>query len=346
MLCLLGGRVRLALPVRHTALGERGIIVAFMPTVNSHALDALAQGVLLGEVRAIARAITLVESREPARVEILARLFPHTGHAFKLGITGAPGAGKSTLTYQLIPRLKAKGYRVGVLAVDPTSPFSGGAILGDRIRFDDVLEGVYIRSLASRGSIGGLSRGVPPAVRVLEAAGYDLILIETVGAGQLQVDVRFVADTVVLTLVPEAGDVIQAMKAGIIEIADIYVINKADREGATRMRLDLRNALELGGKPKGWNPPITLTEAIHGKGVDELVEFIEEHKQYQQQSGGWHQRRLQQLEWELQSLIHDTLEQQARSVTQQLFSRETLESVLHGAENPFPKLQVWMQTRQ
>jgi LAO/AO transport system kinase len=312
-----------------------------MPSVPSHALDALTQGVLTGEVRAIARAITLAESRDPTRLELLERLFPHTGRAFKVGITGAPGAGKSTLTYQLIPRLKAKGYRVGVLAVDPTSPFSGGAILGDRIRFDDALEGVYIRSLASRGSIGGLSRGVPPAIRVLEAAGFDLVLIETVGAGQLQVDVRFVADTVVLTLVPEAGDVIQAMKAGIIEIADIYVINKADREGATRMRLDLRNALELGGKPKGWNPPITLTEAIYGKGVDELVEFIEEHKQYQQQSGGWSARRLQQLEWELQLLIQDTLEQQARATTQQLFSTETLHAVLQGKENPFPKIRAW-----
>jgi LAO/AO transport system kinase len=312
-----------------------------MPTVQTHGLDALTQGVLAGEVRSIARAITLVESREPARLELLERLFPYTGRAFKVGITGAPGAGKSTLTYQLIPRLKARGYRVGVLAVDPTSPFSGGAILGDRVRFDDALEGVYIRSLASRGSLGGLSRGVPPAVRVLEAAGYDLVIIETVGAGQLQVDVRFVADTVVLALVPEAGDVIQAMKAGIIEIADIYVINKADREGATRMRLDLRNALELGGKPKGWNPPITLTEAIHGKGVDELVEFIEEHKQYQQQSGGWETRRLQQLEWELQSLIHDALEQHARATTQQLFTAERLQAVLQGVENPFPTIRAW-----
>lgn len=316
-----------------------------MPVVQTDSLDALAQGVLAGEVRSIARAISLVESREPARLELLERLFPHTGHAFKLGLTGAPGAGKSTLTYQLIPRLKAAGYRVGVLAVDPTSPFSGGAILGDRIRFDDALEGVYIRSLASRGSIGGLSRGVPPAIRVLEAAGFDLVLIETVGAGQLQVDVRFVADTVVLTLVPEAGDIVQAMKAGIIEIADIYVINKADREGATRMRLDLRNALELGGKPKGWNPPITLTEALNGKGIDELVAFIEEHKQHQQQSGAWHARRLQQIEWELQSLIHDALEQQARATTQQLFQPETLQAILQGAENPFPKIRAW-RTRE
>ncbi|BCW95437.1 MAG: methylmalonyl Co-A mutase-associated GTPase MeaB [Fimbriimonadales bacterium] len=312
-----------------------------MPTVHTPSVESLAQGVLSGETRSIARAITLVESRAPERLALLERLFPHTGRAFKLGITGAPGAGKSTLTYQLIPRLKARGYRVGVLAVDPTSPFSGGAILGDRIRFDDALEGVYIRSLASRGSIGGLSRGVPPAIRVLEAAGYDLILIETVGAGQLQVDVRFVADTVVLALVPEAGDVVQAMKAGIIEIADIYIINKADREGATRMRLDLRNALELGGKPKGWNPPIALTEALHGKGIDELIAFIEEHKQYQQQSGGWEARRLQQIEWELQSLIHDALEQQAQATTRQLFNAETLQAVLQGAENPFPKIRAW-----
>ncbi|MCS7208173.1 MAG: hypothetical protein NZ874_01225, partial [Fimbriimonadales bacterium] len=142
----------------------------------------------------------------------------------------------------------------------------------------------------------------------------------------------------------EAGDVIQAMKAGIIEIADIYVINKADREGAARMRLDLRNALELGGKPKGWNPPITLTEAVHGKGVDELVEFIEEHKQYQQQSSGWQARRLQQLEWELQSLIHDALEQQARGVARQLFSLEALQAALQGAENPFPKIRQWSES--
>ncbi len=304
--------------------------------------EALAEGVLRGEVRAIARAITLVESRSEARLELLERLFPHTGRAFKVGITGAPGAGKSTLTYQLVPRLKARGYRVSVLAVDPTSPFSGGAILGDRIRFDEAFDGVYIRSLASRGSIGGLSRGVPPAIRVLEAAGFDLVLIETVGAGQLQVDVRFVADTVVLALVPEAGDVIQAMKAGIIEIADIYVVNKADREGAARMRLELRNALELGGKPKGWNPPILLTEAIHGKGVDELAEFIEEHKQYQHESGGWEARRLQQLEWELRSLIHDALEQQARAVAQQLFNPTTLQAVLQGTENPYPKLRAWL----
>ncbi|MDM7460906.1 MAG: methylmalonyl Co-A mutase-associated GTPase MeaB [bacterium] len=313
-----------------------------MTAVTTEFVDELARGVRLGEVRAIARAITLVESREPARLELLARLYAHTGKAFKVGLTGAPGAGKSTLTYQLLPRLKARGYRVGVLAVDPTSPFSGGAILGDRIRFDEALEGVYIRSLASRGSIGGLSRGVPPAVRVLEAAGYDLVVIETVGAGQLQVDVRFVADTVVLTLVPEAGDVVQAMKAGIIEIADVYVVNKADREGATRMRLDLRNALELGGKPKGWNPPIVLTEALYGKGVDELVEFIEEHKQYQQQTGAWRTRRLQQVEWELQSMVHDALEQQAHSVVQSLFSESARARVLDGVENPYPALQAWL----
>ncbi|MFN7162620.1 MAG: methylmalonyl Co-A mutase-associated GTPase MeaB [Fimbriimonadales bacterium] len=313
-----------------------------MTAVKTEFVDELARGVRLGEVRAIARAITLVESREPARLELLARLYAYTGKAFKVGLTGAPGAGKSTLTYQLLPRLKARGYRVGVLAVDPTSPFSGGAILGDRIRFDEALEGVYIRSLASRGSIGGLSRGVPPAVRVLEAAGYDLVVIETVGAGQLQVDVRFVADTVVLTLVPEAGDVVQAMKAGIIEIADVYVVNKADREGANRMRLDLRNALELGGKPKGWNPPIVLTEALSGKGVDELVEFIEEHKQYQQQTGAWRTRRLQQIEWELQSMVHDALEQQAHGVVQSLFSESARARILDGVENPYPALQAWL----
>lgn len=305
------------------------------------ALDTLVDGVRRGATRAIARAISLVENPTLQRLELLTELFPYSGHAFKIGITGAPGAGKSTLTYQLIPHLAKEGYRVAVLAVDPTSPFSGGAILGDRIRFDEELQGTYIRSLASRGSIGGLSRGVPPAIRVLEAAGYDLILIETVGAGQLQVDVRYVADTVVLVLVPEAGDVVQAMKAGIIEIADIYVVNKADREGAKRMRLELRNALELGGRPTGWIPPILLTEAVNCKGIEELVSAIREHQQYQRSSGGWQTRRREQIEWELQSLIHNTLEHQAQTLTRQLFDSTTLEQILHRTENPFPRLLEW-----
>jgi LAO/AO transport system kinase len=308
----------------------------------SHEIDSLAAGVLRGETRAIARAISLVEEPSAERLALLESLFPHTGHAIKIGITGAPGAGKSTLTFQLIPRLREMGYRVAVLAVDPTSPFSGGAILGDRIRMEDNLADTYIRSLASRGSLGGLSRGVPPAIRVLEAAGFNLILIETVGAGQLQVDVRFVADTVVLILVPEAGDVIQAMKAGIIEIADLYVVNKADREGATRMRLELRAALELGGKPKGWNPPILLTEALHGKGVEELVKFVQEHWDYQHRTGEWEQRRQQQLAWELQSLVHETLATHAQTLTQQLFDDATLQRIAQHQENPYPRLlQLW-----
>lgn len=305
-------------------------------------IDSLTAGVLRGETRAIARAISQVEDPSPERLILLEKLFPHTGRAVKVGITGAPGAGKSTLVFQLIPRFRELGYRVAVLAVDPTSPFSGGAILGDRIRMEDNLAGVYIRSLASRGSLGGLSRGVPPAIRILEAAGYDLILIETVGAGQLQVDVRFVADTIVLTLVPEAGDVIQAMKAGIIEIADLYVVNKADREGATRMRLELRAALELGGKPQGWNPPILLTEALHGKGVDEVVQFIREHWAYQQRTGEWERRRRQQLEWELQALVHETLETRAHSLTQELFDEATLQQIAQREQNPYPRLlQLW-----
>ncbi|GBC92403.1 putative GTPase [bacterium HR15] len=305
-------------------------------------LDSLTAGVLRGETRAIARAISYVENPSAERLMLLERLFPHTGRAVKVGITGAPGAGKSTLVFQLIPHFRELGYRVGVLAVDPTSPFSGGAILGDRVRMEDSLAGVYIRSLASRGSLGGLSRGVPPAVRILEAAGYDLILIETVGAGQLQIDVRFVADTVVLTLVPEAGDVIQAMKAGIIEIADLYVVNKADREGATRMRLELRAALELGGKPQGWNPPILLTEALHGKGVDEVVRFIREHWEYQQRTGEWERRRQQQLVWELQALVHETLETRARALTEELFDEATLLRIAQREQNPYPRLlQLW-----
>lgn len=313
----------------------------------SKELKELIDAVRRGERRAIARAITLVENPGWERWELLGELFPSHGTAYKIGITGAPGVGKSSLIQQLLPSLKARGYKVGVLAVDPTSPFSGGALLGDRVRMQERLEGTetYMRSLASRGSLGGLSRGINAAIHVLEAAGYEIVLIETVGSGQLQVEVRYVADTVILLLVPEAGDVIQAMKAGIIEIADLYVINKADREGAAQLRRDLRAALELGGKPTGWNPPILLTEALTGKGMEELVQFLFEHRQYLHDSGDWEPRRLQQLRWELEGLVQEAVMQQVKHHLEHLFDSETLRRIYRREENPYPWLeQLWQDT--
>lgn len=306
-------------------------------------LDALIPRLAKREIRAIARAISLAETPGRARLELLHRLFPYSGSAFKIGITGAPGAGKSTLTTHLLSKLQAAGRKPAALAVDPTSPFSGGAILGDRIRMQAAteLEGVYVRSMASRGSLGGLSRGVAGAIRVLEAAGFDAIVIETVGSGQLQVDVRYVADVVALTLVPEAGDVIQAMKAGIIEIADIYVINKADREGAQRMKTDLRSALELGGRSMEWVPPIVLTNGLTGDGLDDLFGFIQE-RQEALSNDGLTERRKEQLEWELRVLAVEAMESQAKTALKELFEPSAIEQVLTKQRDPFVELmQLW-----
>lgn len=313
---------------------------------SGEAYQVLAAGVRKGDIRSVARAISLVENPGRERLQFLQHLFDTHGKAYKIGVTGAPGAGKSSLVQQLIPRFAAQGYKVGVLAVDPTSPFSGGAILGDRIRMQEQIDAThaYMRSLASRGSMGGLSRGVNAALHVLEAADYDLMLIETVGSGQLQVDVRYVADTVLLTLVPEAGDEIQAMKGGIIEIADIYVVNKADREGAPKMRRDLRGALELGEKHTDWNPPIALTEAINGTGIDEVVSFVEEHRAYLQTSGEGERRRITQLRWELQALVQEALEIRAKHHMEHLFDPATLQRIYTHQENPYPRLaQIWQE---
>jgi LAO/AO transport system kinase len=306
--------------------------------------QALLEGVRKGDVRSIARAISLVENPGKERLTLLQHMFETHGNAYKIGITGAPGAGKSSLMQQLIPRFTEQGHRVGVLAIDPTSPFSGGAILGDRIRMQEQIElaHAYMRSLASRGSMGGLSRGVNAALHVLEAAGYDLVLIETVGSGQLQVDVRYVADTVLLTLVPEAGDEIQAMKGGIIEIADLYIVNKADREGAPKMRRDLRGALELGDRHTEWNPPIALTEAINGTGIDEVIGFVKEHRAYLQTSGEGERRRLQQLRWEMKELVQEALEIRAQHHMEHLFDPMTIQRIYAHEENPYPRLaQIW-----
>ena len=247
-----------------------------------------------GEPRAVARLISLVEDASPQLREVMAAIAPRTGKATVVGITGSPGVGKSTSTSALVSAYRRRGLRVGVLAVDPSSPFSGGALLGDRVRMQDHAtdSGVFIRSMASRGHLGGLSWATPQALRVLDAAGCEVILIETVGVGQSEVEVASTADTTLVLLAPGAGDGIQAAKAGILEVADIFVVNKADRDGADQVTRDLRYMLSLGERTDGsWRTPIVQTVASKGQGVDEVVDAIEAHRAWLAETGKLNERR-------------------------------------------------------
>lgn len=263
-----------------------------------------------GDARAVARLISLVEDESPLLREVMAALAPHAGKAHIVGITGSPGVGKSTSTSALVSAYRATGQRVGVLAVDPSSPFSGGALLGDRVRMQDHATdaGVFIRSMASRGHLGGLAWTTPQALRVLDAAGFDVVLVETVGVGQSEVEVAGMADTTLILLAPGMGDGIQAAKAGILEVGDIYVVNKADRDGVQNVTRDLRAMLALADRgPDDWVPPILKTVASRNEGVDEVVVKIGERLAWMKATGVLEERRRSRARDEIEAIAMTAL---------------------------------------
>lgn len=291
-------------------------------------LQELSEGIRAGRERAVARGLSLVEEGGDEGQELLRQLRQSPGRSRLVGVTGTPGSGKSTLVDRLVGAVRSEGKRVAVLAVDPSSPFSGGAILGDRIRMQRWHEdrGVFIRSLATRGQLGGLSAATVQCAALLDAAGFDLVLIETVGVGQSEVDIAAVADATVLVLTPGQGDSVQAFKAGVMEIADIFVVNKADQPGVERLRREIAALLSLGGYgPDSWKPPVISTVAARDKGTDRLAAAITRFLERQERTGSSEERQATRLRFELRALVARDLE---RRVAQ--LPAEALRSVLTG----------------
>ncbi len=289
-------------------------------------VEQIAQGVMSGDRRSIARAITIIENNTAGAQKLIVSIYPHTGKAHVIGLTGPGGSGKSTLIEKIVREYRRKGKTVGVIAVDPTSPFTGGAFLGDRIRMQELStdEGVFIRSMATRNFPGGIAKATKDAVKVLDASGRDIIIVETVGAGQSEVEIIKVAQTIVVIHAPGLGDEIQAIKAGLMEIADIFVVNKADRENADKAVTDIQAILQLNNKEVAWRPPILKTTALTGEGVSQLVEKIEEHKRFLEKELG-RKRNLGKAEAELIEAIKERV---TSSIIDELKREGKLEDLL------------------
>ena len=269
----------------------------------------IVEGVLNHSRLALSKAITAVENEYDEAVNIMTQIYPHTGNAYVIGITGPPGAGKSTLTDKLAKEYRKRGKTVGIVAIDPTSPYSGGAILGDRIRMMALIadEGIFVRSMATRGNLGGLSQKSGDAVKLMDAYGTDVIIVETVGVGQSEVDIVKTADTTMVVVVPGLGDDIQAIKAGILEIGDLFTINKADREGVDKLNIEIEMMLELNQESVEWRPPINRTVASKDEGITEVVDSIEAHKKFLFQTGKIEMIRANRIKSEVTAMVNDRI---------------------------------------
>ncbi|OWV10780.1 methylmalonyl Co-A mutase-associated GTPase MeaB [Micromonospora wenchangensis] len=311
---------------------------AAVPVRRSRDVRMLVRRAREGDPRAVARLITLVESGDEVLPQVAAALAPYAGQAQVVGLTGSPGVGKSTTTNELVRALRAGGHRVGVLAIDPSSPFTGGAILGDRVRMQDHATdpGVYIRSMSSRGHLGGLSAATPQAVRVLEGAGCDVVLVETVGVGQAEVEVASLADTTLVLLAPGMGDAIQAVKAGILEIADVFVVNKADRDGADNTVRDIQGMIALGERGPGqWRPQVVRSVAARGEGIDDIAAAIDKHRAWLEQHDELRRRREKRAAAEIEAIALGTLRARIGSLRDGTELPTLAAKVAEGALDPY-----------
>ncbi|RMD87620.1 MAG: methylmalonyl Co-A mutase-associated GTPase MeaB [Calditrichaeota bacterium] len=298
--------------------------------------DNLIDNLLKGDRRALARTISLVENENPEAASIMDALYKKIGHAYRIGVTGPPGAGKSTLVDELTKYYRKQNKTVGIIAVDPTSPFTGGALLGDRVRMSDVFldEGVYIRSMATRGSLGGLSKKASDVADILDAFGKDYVIMETVGVGQSELDIVEAADTTVVVLVPESGDSVQAMKAGLMEIADLFVLNKADREGANRAMQEIQAILQL-RENRDWKPKVVMSIASEGKGIAEIAQAIQEHREYLEKNQLLLKNRRERFLKKIQSIVRYQLEKEFWDENAKNFLKENLETFQDSRTSPY-----------
>jgi LAO/AO transport system kinase len=308
-------------------------------------VSEIAEGVINGDRRAVARAISMVEDGSDGLAELSEAIYPHSGRAHTIGLTGSPGVGKSSLAEQVVRTARGRDRTVAVLAIDPTSPFTGGALLGDRLRMQahSTDPGVFIRSMATRGHLGGMALAAPEAIRILDVSGKDLVIVETVGVGQAEVEVATKADTTLVILQPGFGDHVQAAKAGILEIADVFVVNKADREGAREVARDVKGMLRMGPR-LDWEPPILMTSAVSGEGIDDLYEAIQRHRDHLSTTGELERRRRRRILEEVEGMVAERLRARTAGLLDSGSESALADDLMGHRVDPYRAAEILLET--